>query len=156
MNESDQPFLDLAEHERAQARRDRLREVMDRLERALAQPAGPDVAEWRHGVAEVMGDLEAVFDDHVTETEATGGLFDDIMEHAPRLAHRASRLRGEHPELTESVAALRATLEAEITDGYVSAVRREATTLLGQLIRHRQDGADLLFEAYWVDVSTGD
>ncbi len=33
-----------------------------------------------------------------------------------------------------------------------AALREEATALMGQLVRHRQAGADLVFEAYEVDL----
>ncbi len=32
------------------------------------------------------------------------------------------------------------------------ALREEVTTLMGQLVRHRQSGSDLVFEAYEVDL----
>jgi hypothetical protein len=38
------------------------------------------------------------------------------------------------------------------SDGDVDHVRELGTTLLGALVRHRQRGADLVFEAYQVDI----
>ena len=34
----------------------------------------------------------------------------------------------------------------------VLALREEVTALMGQLVRHRQSGSDLVFEAYEVDL----
>jgi hypothetical protein len=38
----------------------------------------------------------------------------------------------------------------------VSSVRRQVTTLLGRLTLHRQAGADLVFDAYNVDIGAMD
>jgi hypothetical protein len=38
----------------------------------------------------------------------------------------------------------------------VDAVRERGTRLLGHLVRHRQRGADLIFEAYQTDIGGGD
>jgi hypothetical protein len=43
-------------------------------------------------------------------------------------------------------------LEHGGTIGDLPAFREEVTTLMGQLVRHRQKGADLVYEAYDVDL----
>lgn len=145
------------EAEKAQVRRDRLRVLMDRLERALAEPTRRDPSRWRDEVVAVAADLRAALVDHVAETEGPGGLFEDVTRQAPRLTVRIGELRSDHPALLETLALLRATLDSEPqSDDTVAQARRQGLSLLGSLVEHRQLGADLLYEAYWVDVASGD
>ena len=70
---------------------------------------------------------------------------------------RVSQLRSDHPALLDSLAELRSTLQGDLqSDDTVALARRQGLSLLGQLAEHRQLGADLLYEAYWVDVASGD
>jgi hypothetical protein len=69
----DDKAQDKTEAARAQARRDRLRGLMDRLEVALAEPTRRDPDRWRDQVLVVAADLETGLIDHVAETEARGG-----------------------------------------------------------------------------------
>jgi hypothetical protein len=39
-----------------------------------------------------------------------------------------------------------------VTTGEVDGIRESATALLGMLSRHRQRGADLVFDAYQTDI----
>jgi hypothetical protein len=152
----DDKAQDNAEAARAQARRDRLRVLMDRLEVALPEPTRRDPDRWRDQVLVVAADLEAGLIDHVAETEARGGLFDDVTRHAPRLTNRIGELRNDHPALLDVLGELRAMLDQSVqSDETVAAARRQGLTVLGQLVQHRQLGADLLYEAYWVDVPSG-
>ncbi len=144
------------ERERSARRRDRLRTLMDRLEVALAEPARRDLLQWRDDVAAVVGDLRVALEDHAAETEAPGGLFDDVTRLAPRLTHQVGQLRSEHPELLARAATLQAAVTQDSSDEVVATARSQGIALLGQLVRHRHAGSDLLYEAYWVDVAVGD
>jgi hypothetical protein len=55
-------------------------------------------------------------------------------------------------QFTEAVAGYLAVLEHGGTIADLPAFREEVTTLMGQLVRHRQKGADLVWEAYDVDL----
>ena len=50
------------------------------------------------------------------------------------------------------IAGYLAVLEHGGTIADLPAFREEVTTLMGQLVRHRQAGADLVYEAYEVDL----
>lgn len=151
------PEPDAQSRQRVEERRERLRELMTELEQALAEPAARDAAAWRDGVRAVTDDLAEALDEHVEETERPNGLFDELTAIAPRLDERVGNLRGEHPRLIARLAALRAALDSDPSGPDPAAPARIAgVALLGELFRHRQAGADLLYEAYWVDVSTGD
>lgn len=135
--------------EAAERRRERLRQLMDRLEAALAEPhgAGPDA--WRARLSGLGDDLDVEWRAHVAGTEGEEGLFDGVMAAAPRLATAVERVRDEHPTIAADLARFRDAVE-EGADP--DAIRRAGLSLLTALIVHRQHGADLLYEAYWVDV----
>jgi hypothetical protein len=138
--------------EAAARRRRELREALIAFEDALASPSS-DREAWR---AEVSGALEALanaFEDHVTETEAPGGLYEEMWEMAPHLSGKAHRLREEHPPIAASLVDAGAVLGGSLTaDAEIDAVRDELQRLMGRIVRHRQHGADLVWEAYAIDI----
>ena len=135
----------------AMARRERLRTAMDELERSVAAAAsGPD---WPVRVRGAVERLTSVWQEHVGETEADDGPFDDIVEHAPRLRHTIDKLRRDHDEVPDALGRI-TTLIADRAEP--EAIRSEATALFTRLASHRQVGADLLYEAFTVDLGAGD
>ncbi len=94
-------------------------------------------------------------DEHIEQTEASDGILQQVMTESPRLCRKTDRLREDHEVLEKGVHALRTSL-AEIEDADVAergiAIRGQAMEFLGELALHRQRGADLLYEAYQVDI----
>lgn len=133
----------------AEQRRERLRLLMDRLEAALAEPPAAGLHDWRARLSDLGDELAVEWRTHVADTEGDGGLFEEVLGSAPRLATAVDRVRGEHPTLDADLARFRDAVES---DGSPEAVRSTGLALLTALIAHRQHGADLLYEAYWVDV----
>ncbi len=136
-------------------RRAELYEAILGLEQAAARPAVGREHDWLHGVVEALGQLELELDDHIEITERPDGLYAEIVEVAPRLSSNVKRLRDEHPEMRTSTATLRARLAAG-WDGPVDEARDELQHLLGRLVKHRQHGADLLWQAYNLDTGGSD
>ena len=134
------------------ARRAELRESMNALEQALAGAGPGRIEPWAERVhvalVELSGDLRA----HVHLSEGPGGLYEEVLASAPRLAGRVRRLIHEHGEMTWLVEDLIARASGPMDEEGLVAVRSRGTTLLGRLVRHRQAGADLLYEAYQTDV----
>jgi hypothetical protein len=62
------------------------------------------------------------------------------------------RLSDEHVRYAAHLESLLARIDGEGELPDPVALREEATALMGQLVRHRQAGADLVFEAYEVDL----
>ena len=92
--------------------------------------------------------------------EAPGAFLDELVSESPRLATPARRLRREHVDILESIVRSEERLTAppsdEIAyDAWADEIRAELTTLLVALARHRQRGADLVYEAYDVDLGGG-
>jgi hypothetical protein len=137
-------------------RRDRLYEAVLELERVLAVPAGDHPREWAGDVGAIVTNLERVLEAHVADTENDGGFFDDVREHAPQLLHAVDRLRSEHAPLLDAAQALVDRLAAATSEADVDDVRDESVELIRRLLRHRQRGAELVYDAYSVDISAAD
>ncbi len=143
----------IASHlEQVRAHRAELGDSMAALDAALALPVGLGPV-WRRRVRAALTELAHDLRDHVALTEAPGGLYDDLRAHAPRLSREVDGRMTEHVELLEEVD----RLLGERDDGLegadaVAAHREAATALIGRLVRHRQRGSDLVFEAYEVDL----
>jgi hypothetical protein len=139
-----------------QERRDDYYEAVIRLERAMAEAAGDDPEGWAAKASTAALDLRSVLHQHVDETEAPGSFYADITENFPHLAHAAAKLRDEHGPLRAGADQLIETLSTVDDDAGVERARAEALDLLRGLLMHRHRGAELVFDAYNVDVATGD
>ncbi len=134
------PF-DLAYRQRV-----RLLAGMRRVERALSRPVvEPD---WRHVVADGLTAVVSAFADHVSTTEGNDGLYAQLLDPAPRLARGVYVLTREHALLTRAIDAVRQRVPGTDPDD----LRIRAENLMRELSRHRQRGADLVYEAYQTDI----
>jgi hypothetical protein len=133
-----------------------VRTALDGLERALAAPSVGRAKEWCAAVRERADALSDAFAIHVLVTECDGGLFDDVLAHAPRLANQVIRLRDEHHRITAGLAAVGDAAAGLDPDGAVDAVRDGALQVMGAIVRHRNAGSSLLYEAYYVDIDAAD
>lgn len=139
-----------------QERRDEYYEAVLGLERAIALAAGDDPAAWASQAVMASEAMAQVLRDHVAETEAPGSFYDDVVERSPNLAKAAERLRSEHEPLQHTLDALTAELRTVGDDADVDTARQAALDVIKQLLAHRHRGADLVYDAYNVDVATGD
>jgi hypothetical protein len=139
--------LDALRHLRAE-----LRTSTAALEQALAAPTPGRHAAWAERVEVALIELSADFEEHVTVTEEPGGTHDAVVAVAPRLANSVRRLVSEHAVIKGLVADLLVRAGPPVAPGEVAAIRDLGTALLGKLARHRQHGADLIYEAYQVDL----
>lgn len=142
----------------ARAHRSELRGSMAALEQALAAAAPGRAEAWAQRVHVALVELSADLRVHVELMEGPEGLHREVLVTAPRLTGAVQRLAAEHVEVTQLVEDLLA-LAADGPDGAdgadvadVARVRERGVTLLGRLVRHRQAGADLVFEAYQSDI----
>jgi len=110
----------------------------------------PDAPRWRERVLVGLGPVRQGFAEHVRATEGPAGLYAELLGQAPRLARGVRLLAREHVAITAALAALHQA--AELPDAPVDDLLERAAYLLRALARHRQRGADLLWEAYETDL----
>lgn len=133
-------------------RRAELRETISLLEAALAAPARGREMVWGEAVHAALVMLADDFTAHIDVTEGPGGLHQAILAGDLRLANAVEALTAEHSQIAAGIAALVADSQAPVTADDVDGLRERATQALSQLLRHRQRGADLIYEAYATDV----
>jgi hypothetical protein len=145
-----------AELHAVRVRRAELRGTLNRLEDILASPARGRAVVWGEAVHTALTALADDFGAHVDVTEGPGGLHESILAGDLRLANAVAALTTEHGQIAEEIAGLVADSAAPVAPDDVDDVRERATQLLGQLVRHRQRGAELIYEAYDTDIGGGD
>jgi hypothetical protein len=143
---SEQVFLETVRQHRAD-----LRESMSALEQALAAPTPGRLGAWTQRVHVALVELSADFREHIDITEGPRGLYGGLLTTAPRLSNAVARLTREHAEIRDLVEDLLASVSGPDIDD-ADRVRDLGTALLGRLVRHRQRGSDLVYEAYAVDI----
>jgi hypothetical protein len=148
------PMADQTHLDAARTRRESLHQALVGLEDALSTPIG-DGARWRLRVAMAIDHAANRVEEHVRSAESSDGLLEEVVQDAPRLSCRVDRLRRDHGELEKAVHGLQVALR-DISDGDVATrggpIRNQALDFLGHLATHRQRGADLIYEAYQVDI----
>ncbi|MGC5583416.1 hemerythrin domain-containing protein [Ornithinimicrobium sp. W1665] len=133
------------------ARRAEMRESIGAVLDALAVPLGrTDV--WPERVRAALTELAHDFEDHIGLTERPDGMFSDVLEGHPRLARSVEALLAEHASLREDLDGCLSMLDGDDVPTDLPAVREAVTSLVGRLVRHRQRGSDLVYEAYAVDI----
>ena len=139
----------------AAKRRRTLHEALVGLEFAISSPAAGRIADWTRLVAKEVTAVRDAWDQHVDGTEKPGGLYEDIVTTSPRLAGTVERLRNEHPDITDAVRLMVERIENVEIGGLewpLDDARDDLQRFIGKVIRHRQRGADLVWEAYNVDI----
>ena len=135
-------------------RRADLRDALVDVEQAISRPAVGREPEWTKGVVLRLEGLAHAIEEHVEITERPEGLYDEISTKAPHLATKIDRLREEHPVLRERTQALLTKLQTTAIgpEWPSDEARDDLQRLLGQIVRHRQLGSDLVWEAYNLDI----
>ncbi|MEO6997010.1 MAG: hypothetical protein ABI112_02910 [Terracoccus sp.] len=151
----DTPTEMVAYFERVRAHRSELRESVAAVGLALDSPIARGGA-WRERVRAALAELAHDFADHIDLTESPGGIYDRAKQTAPRLSVAVDRLLAEHRAYCEAIGGYLAVLEHGGTLADLPAFREELTILVGRLVRHRQAGGDLVYEAYEVDLGGSD
>jgi hypothetical protein len=132
--------------ERAKDQRLSLRRAIDEFHDILDAP-GRDPAE---RLVPILDQLRLIFGVHIEVTEAPGGLYEEILEIAPRLANKIARFKREHIVIARAIVSAHDDLRA---DGDAPQdLHARLVHLHEMLSRHRRRGADLVYEAYHVDI----
>ncbi len=144
---SDQALLEELRRHRAE-----LRESMSALEDALAAPVTADQVRWAQRVNAALMEVSGDFRTHIEITEGRNGLYRELLRTSPRLSGAVAGLTREHVLIGGQIDSLLARIAAQDVIEDVDRVRGRGTAILGRLVRHRQRGSDLVFEAYEFDI----
>lgn len=140
---ADAVSLQVARRHRAALLRD-----IQMFEQALATPAGEPG--WRARVSTRLHALRGAFAEHIVVTEGGDGLYAELLDDAPRLSHQVHVLIREHAAIGATMTTLQRRVDAP--ESAVDDLRAWSGDLLRELSRHRQRGADLVYEAYETDI----
>lgn len=135
----------------ARERRLTLKQAVSAVEVAAAAPAADP--KWADTNIRELHHLRAAFDSHVAEVEGEGGLLMELAQHAPRLQSRIAAVEAGHPSICARIDAI---IELASAGGRTEDVRAGALAALLAIAEHRQQGADLVYQAYSVDIGAGD
>ena len=144
---SDRQFLEELRRHRAE-----LRESMSTLEDALAAPATADGSRWAQRVEAALVEMSGDFRAHIEITEGDHGLYRELLRSSPRLAGAVDDLTRDHQLIGGHIDKLLTRVTGPDDSVDVDGFRSIGTVLLGRLVRHRQRGSDLVFEAYEFDI----
>ncbi len=128
-----------------------LRESLGELNRMLA-----DRLEAVARVAEMVSSLGEHVETHFDEEE-TAGLFDDIVERAPRLSDHIAKLRADHQQLLTTVRQLKkAASEGDGSTDWWENLEKTFHEFSKDLMHHENAENDILLAAYTDDIGAGD
>ena len=130
--------------------RSQLGQAMQRVELAAAAPAAKK--SWIPELIQSLRQLDIAFDQHIRDVQAPLGLLDRIVDRAPRLQRSVEASKAEHAAVAEMVKQAVALTEADDAADRVDEVREATMAALVALARHRQKGADLIYDAYDIDI----
>jgi hypothetical protein len=137
-------------------RRDALYDSVMLLEASLATPAGDRPGDWCALLHDRVASMRTVLEAHVHETETDGGFFDDVRDQAPQLLPVVEALQAEHAPLLAATDELEQKIDAAGESGDVEGVRATGLELIRRVLEHRHRGAELVYDAYSVDISAAD
>jgi hypothetical protein len=125
---------------------------------ALARPSFDREDEWRDQLRDRLDALANAFARHVDVAEAPEGVLQRVPSEEPRLAHRAERLRRDHAAIRDDIE--RVVFEVRpmhaLDAGDIAEIRTLVDDLLRKISYHRYLGADLVYQAYDVDIEAAD
>ena len=146
------PVPEQAFVEALRRRRAELRESMSALELALASPTPEGQANWTERVHVALVELSADFREHIAITEGPEGLYHELLQAVPRLSAGVARLTRDHAVITRLLDDLLDQASTPPANLDFEHLRDLGTGLLGTLVRHRQRGSDLVYEAFQIDI----
>ena len=142
--------------EQARQHRAGLRAAVGSVESALSSAARGRVKAWSTDLRDELATLAEALEQHIEITEAPDGLLADITASAPRLSRRVERTRADHSVLRDALQKAVDALPDGDDEGAIPAARDRVVELLTAIVHHRHLGADLVYEAYTVDIEAAD
>ena len=133
-----------------------VRKICGQLEHVLAEPSRIDPRGWAEVVSRTLDELVTAYRHHVDITESANGLLAEMVSVSPRLASHADRLRRDHSQILSEIQDLRSRVTKTTDADTVDVMRSKTLDLLRHISEHRHLGAEMVHEAYLVDIEAGD
>jgi hypothetical protein len=130
--------------------RSELATAMQRVEVAAAAPVGKE--SWVTDLRESLQQLEIAWDHHRIEMQTPTGLLQRVTDEAPRLQRAVSDMRDEQMGIATTITAAIEMVTAAGAEADPDPLREAAIEIFVAVSRHRQRGADILYEAFDVDI----
>jgi chromosome segregation ATPase len=140
-------------------REDRRRslDALHAVESSAANAAPGREDEWVAYVRSALGALQDALSTQALHSAGSDSPLTDIEMEEPRLRNRVIQLRRRYEDLQQRIAELHSQLDASGPDGIdIADVRRRLERLAGELRYQRAREADLVYEAYTLDLGAGD
>lgn len=143
-----------------EGRSERVRILMasHRTEACLAAPAPGRERAWKEAVFRALSLLRSSLTEASERGESAGGLVADLKSGNSRYFHRVDRLQQEFDEMIRRCDATLEHLRSQGADEAIdySDIRQRITWLLTSLKHHQAREADLIYEAYGLDLGIGE
>jgi len=142
----------------AREERGRMTAAMRELENSLAAASWHRTVRWNERVNTSLRELQTALQETRASANAAGSLFADVVEEEPRLENRVNRIRAEYDDIERQVESLCQQMEVQPTENSedVEDIRQRLRWLLNALQYVQAKENELLYEAYQIDVGTGD
>lgn len=141
--------------ESARERRRALKDTMEALVAAASAPTG--TVGWLEQVSKSIEEISHALDRHVDLVEGEEGLLAEITDMSPHLQPVIDQMRADHKDLQGRVdSAKLAVKQARSGANGFAELRREIRELVSALADHRERGADLVYDAYNIDITAAD
>lgn len=131
-----------------------LHRAMIEAEDAIAAAAPGRFAEWTEAVLKSLVHVHTAFHSHIEHAEGVDGVYEEVLEREPRLQDAVLKVKEEHPVILSMIHEPYNRLRLRGADEHIPSeeIRDAVMKVLGKITRHRQKGADLVWEAYYVDL----
>jgi hypothetical protein len=137
--------------------RERSLHALHELELRAGSPAPGREAQWLGQVLHSLDTLEEMLATQHENSADCDSMLSDIQRDQPRLHNRVVQLRRDYRDLHEAVRRLHTQLEATPPDDiHFADVRQQLDRLATEIRYQRAREADLVYEAFNVDLGTGD
>jgi hypothetical protein len=137
---------------KAKRRREVLHGAINDLENALAA-SQPGSERWIRDIQDALQRTQTTIENHVREAEAPDGMLAQVVQEEPALGARVEAMKREHVTMLERGAAL---VELSREPPSAEELQDKVTDIVELIDRHRHRSADLLLDAYDLDLSAGD
>jgi hypothetical protein len=120
---------------------------------SAAGPRRPD--EWRHDLLKALDGLGDSLHEQFATSAGANSLLSSVVEESPHLESSVSELRRRQVALGDRIDELRRELGDHVRDVDVGGVRHEVAQITAEIRELRAWEADLVYEAYSVDLGVG-